>query len=245
MQAAADTYAQRILVKQTAMLKFWLPLGRMMGISRDYFERDFASDLTAKVSSVPTDDLQAPKPSVAIPAMEGLACSLDEPALREMYLNLLARASDKRQNNTVHPSFAQIIKELSSDEVDLLDGCLDRARVPLVRIKRVTSTGPHPGWVILHSHLMNIRELPGGEPIEDANLPGYVDNWVRLGLVNVSYDTYLANESQYSWVETRPELVNLREAVTGDGITVEYDKGVMDTTDFGRRFATAVRAPSI
>ena len=65
--------------------------------------------------------LVAPKASLAAPAMQQLGFSLDEPALKEMYLNLLATASDNRSNSAAHPSFVEVIKQLSAEETQILN----------------------------------------------------------------------------------------------------------------------------
>ncbi|WP_396047091.1 Abi-alpha family protein [Aeromicrobium sp. UC242_57] len=102
-QAAANSVAKRQAVKQALILKFWQPLGRFAGASSDYFNSEFPADLTEKMKNVPDEEIQTPKPNVAMPALEALAYSVEEAELKEMYLNLLARASDKRTSSLAHP----------------------------------------------------------------------------------------------------------------------------------------------
>lgn len=94
-------------VREQMGLALFAPLARMFRIRQDYFEADFAKDFAEKVADVPEENLQAPKPSIAAPAMEGLGYALEEPELKDLYLALLARAADDRHASSAHPSFAK------------------------------------------------------------------------------------------------------------------------------------------
>lgn len=96
MQDAAEHYARRIAIKQKVLLKLYQPLAKWVGESRDYLGGEFIADMSAKIADVPEEHLTSPPPAVAVPAMQGLGYSLGEPELKEMYLNLLALASDDR-----------------------------------------------------------------------------------------------------------------------------------------------------
>src|SRR5574340_702468 len=73
--------------------------------ARIYFEKHFASDLSAKANSIPPQQVVEPKASVAGPALQGLAYSHDEADLKELYLNRLAASMDGRVSDKVHPAF--------------------------------------------------------------------------------------------------------------------------------------------
>jgi demethoxyubiquinone hydroxylase (CLK1/Coq7/Cat5 family) len=144
-KAAADTRARRIAVRQHIMLNLYKPIARMLGVSKAYFDDQFAVDMAAKVDDVPEEHLTQPKASIAAPVMQGLTWSLDEPDLKEMYLNLLATATDDRRTATAHPSFAEIIKQLTAEEAKTLAGLVPQLRlgVTVVRAKKMTSKGTY------------------------------------------------------------------------------------------------------
>jgi hypothetical protein len=59
-----------------------------------------------------------------------------------------------------------------------------------------------------------------------------------LGLIRIDYNQTLINQD-YSWIETRPELIAQRNKVTTrDSVT--YKKGSMRATALGKQFALAV-----
>lgn len=234
MRDAATAYAKRVAIKQEFLLTLYKPLAMLVGRSKDYFANDFPSEMAAKVADVPEAELVSPKPSVAVPAMEALGYSLDEPDLKEMYLNLLATATDGRVANDAHPSFAEIIRQLSPQEAQALRSVLGASNHPIVTvIERKEGTN----YGTLYTHLMDWRK--GGKRAAIPSSPAWIDNWIRLGLVAVDYTTWITADGAYEWVDTRPEVIKFREAVGAPG-TVDITKGYLRTTDFGARFAQAV-----
>jgi hypothetical protein len=242
MDVAAKQYAKRIALKQTILLKLYQPLGRLMGISREYFETEFATDMAKKIADIPEEDLITPKASVAGPAMQGLAYSLDEPNLKEMYLNLLTAATDGRRSEAAHPSFAEIIRQLSAEEAPLLLMCLAQRAIACVRVKAII-VGTPKNFRLLQNNFMDWR-TESGEAEEVPMAPVYVDNWIRLGLVAVSSSEFLTGNEDvdlYSWVEGRPEYGRLREQHDRPGDQmVSFDRGMLRPTNFGLRFREAV-----
>lgn len=88
------------------------------------------------------------------------------------------------------------------------------------------------------SHLLPIADESTGEPKEEPNALMWVDNWQRLGLVNVAYSESRSGKDAYDWVQTRPEYVRLAERP--GIIKLSFDRGLIRTTEFGRQFFRAV-----
>ena len=232
MQAAARAYAKRVEIRQQIVLKIMRPLGRLAGFSKDYFEDTFSDELAERLAGVAEEDVQSPAPNVAVPAMQALAYSLEEPNLKELYLNLLATASNKKNAQQTHPAFSDVIRQLAGDEARILGQVLRAGLVPIVQVK-VVSGGSHN---IRHHNVIGYVNQATGEPSENPQLSAWIDNWVRLGLVERDYANFFSDPKQYEWTAARPEVVRLREA----GESVDFTKGLLRATDFGRRFATAV-----
>ena len=90
------------------------------GKGRNYFEKQFRKDLEKVTSSIPEENLEDPKASIAAPVLQGLTFSHEESSLKDMYLKLLASSMDNRSPEKAHPEFAEIIRQLSSFEASLL-----------------------------------------------------------------------------------------------------------------------------
>jgi len=238
MKAAAESYARRVVIKQAVLLRIYQPLARFLGVSRNYFDTEFHEDMAKKLADIPEEHLATPSPSVAIPAMQGLSYSVEEPNLKEMYLNLLATATDDRMKEKAHPSFAEIIKQLSPGEASLLLDTLHRRFLPVVQLRRKAEEGG--GSVIVRNHLLPVVDDNTGEPVEESSLPVWIDNWIRLGLIEVDYAAYMTAEGGYAWVEGRPEFVRLEQGDPRGKDGVDVERGLLRATDFGAQFLAAV-----
>ena len=253
-KTAARIKGNKMAVKEALGLIIMKPLAGIMGISREYFETNFAEDYASKIANVPEESLQTPKASIAGPAFEGLAYSLDEPALKEMYLELLARASDERFATSAHPSFVQIIRELTTAEALYLPRYLRSANLmtPIVQYRALFQ--PSHGSRVLITNVLDIQGADG-IPLVDPMIPTYVDNWVRLKLVSTDYASPLVAEGTYGWAETRPERMAAQAQLDADrtpefeelltqrgiqSIEVDCNKGHMASTNFGHQFAQVV-----
>jgi hypothetical protein len=145
---------------------------------------------------------------------------------------------DGRSASDAHPAFVEIIKQLDSEDARLIRGVLQSTSViPIVQIHRKIKSG---GYFVLVPHLLNLINTETELPAEDQRLPAMIDNWVRLGLVEVAYDKHLHGEIHYSWVEQRPEFEKLKQELQSDETTVTYQKGLLNPTELGKRFAKAI-----
>lgn len=240
-EKAARSYAARVAIRQELLTSMYKPIAKMLGIANDYFENDFEKDMAEKLADVPEEDIMAPKPSLAAPAMQQLGFSLDEPDLKEMYLNLLATASDGRSTDSAHPSFVEIIKQLSASELPVLNRLLTKQEkyTPIVQLKLLTAN--KEGFNVLAQHIIEDNDEPTGLPVFRKHLATYIDNWIRLGLVELSYANFITAPEGYNWVESRPEMKIWKTRLEiEEGKTVTFDKGIIYPTAFGLSFAQVV-----
>jgi hypothetical protein len=88
--------------------------------------------------------------------------------------------------------------------------------------------------------VLDLRNASTGEPVFDANLPVMVDNWIRLGFVSVDYTKNLSDGSKYDWLSDRPEMTGQPQDSEDSDFLLQWDKGILYRTEFGRQFARAV-----
>jgi hypothetical protein len=113
----------------------------------------------------------------------------------------------------------------------------NKGLIPIVRL-RITHPSQKNQRQNLSDHLLNFRR--DGQPQENPRLPAMVDNWIRLGLVSVSYAEHLVDDQSYSWVDLRPEYKRLAAENEGKDWEFGFAKGFMAPTPLGRQFAKAV-----
>lgn len=108
---------------------------------RDYNLEKTKVILAEKIKNIPEDKLTTPEPYIAVPALEAISYSMDNEQLKNMYANLLARAMLKSEQSKVHPSFVEIIKQLSSNDALLFKEIMEREYSPIIHLSVVQDIG--------------------------------------------------------------------------------------------------------
>jgi|SRR5699024_3886121 len=204
--------------------------------ARRYFAERFDHDLQEKAANIPPEDLIEPKASVAGPALQGLAFAHEEEGLKNLFLELLAGAMDKRKADVVHPAFVEVVKQLEAEEAGHLQAILRTEILPigtLVRRHKVDGS-----QITVRRHVLQMTN--GGTPSIVEGLGAMVDNWSRLGLVTVSYTDTITDGRRYEWLAERPELNAQPPEAEDSEFKVEWVRGIIFPTELGKRFARAV-----
>lgn len=242
VKAAGGNLGQTALTITKALNNVLLPLAAVnfaFDKARQYFTETFPQDLSQKTAAIPADQIVEPKASIAGPALQGLAFTHEEANLKDMYLTLLATAMDNRVAIEAHPAFVEIIKQMNSEEADLIRGVLQSPIAIAIVEVRITKVGEQ-GWQTLTRHVLNLRDSTTSFPMENSRIPAMVDNWIRLGLVQVDYATHLMAADSYAWIETRPEVVKYRQQYENETNKINFANGVILRTSLGIQFSKAV-----
>ncbi|WP_372164876.1 DUF4393 domain-containing protein [Xanthomonas euvesicatoria] len=211
--------------------------------ARAYFEGNFQNDVAERAASIPLESLQEPKASVAGPALQALAFTHEEKSLKDMFLGLLATAMDSRRSELAHPAFVEIIKQLDAGEAKhLIQMLKSKVYVPIVSVER---RGVDGGQNILARHLVDLIDSTTREPIRLSRFPAMLENWSRLGLVDIRYDAWIKDDSAYNWVEVRPEYLELKGLHESPENSVSFSKGYVHVTHLGAEFAEAIAVESL
>lgn len=207
--------------------------------AKSYFSTTFSGEMEEKLSAIPDDKLVEPEPSIAGPALQGLAFAHEDPQLKEMFLSLIATSMDERVKGLAHPAFVETIRQLSGKEAKILSMVLSfHDIIPIAQIRR--READTNGYAILKNHVIDFISSPRSTPIEYDGLPAMVDNWIRLGLVVVDYTVWITKPGGYAWVKKRPEFLAAEATLTGTKNVIEFQPGALQLTAHGRQFASAV-----
>lgn len=207
--------------------------------ARNYFTRNFEKEFTEVTKLIPPEHIVEPQISIAGPALQGLAFTHEEQDLKEMYLNLLAASIDNRRSNIVHPAYVEIIRQLSSDEANILKDILSTT-IPQVPISQIRDMKSHREFSVLQPYVLNIIDKETGEPKCMPEIVNMIDNFIRLGLVTVDFKLQVGFPNMYDWVDSRPELDLILNMNKGNTINLQSVKGIIIITNFGRDFGRAV-----
>ena len=86
----------------------------------DKIEKYIKDSLKKRFKGKSPDKIIPPPLNIAGPLVESLRFTAYQKELRELFINLLASSMDKDTSEKAHPSFVEIIKQLSPDEAKIL-----------------------------------------------------------------------------------------------------------------------------
>ena len=193
--------------------------------------------VTEKMNGVPEDRITMPPLNVAGPAIEALRFSGNDDTLRELFANLIATSLDKKTATEAHPSFVDIIKNMSADEGKIL-GLFTRSQMfPLVHVR--LDLPKNGGFIILHRNFTHLGDIAKCEHTELT--PNYLDNLCRLGVLEVPNGQRIAKGDPYAPLMNDDQIAELRALHAGaDGeATIGFDRLMIRTTALGQQFVRA------
>lgn len=198
--------------------------------------QDFVSTkLAEKLKNVPPENIATPKPNIAGPALESLRYTGHEETLREMYANLLAASMDTRTANGTHPSFVEIIRQLTPDEARILNLLIQDRLFPLlnIRAERKSRRGGAQDVLINFS-------LLGWEANCDYpnQAPTYISNLCRLGLVEVPNFQEYADPGIYEQLEKHPFIEAEKKSyeLANEDCRIVFKRKMLTITELGKNF---------
>ncbi len=201
--------------------------------------KDFVERIVAeKLKDVPPERIVTPPPNVAGPALEALKYTGHDGTLREMYANLLATALDAKTAEQAHPSFVQIIQQMTRDEAVLLERLGSGKPSPLIDVKLVSKDPDEGGFMFAR----RVSELGGEAGCEHLRLvPAYLDNLQRLGLIEMP-DSWYTDDSKYDSLECGTLISDLKKLHGEESDhRVEVQKYLAQLTTLGEQFIKACR----
>jgi hypothetical protein len=220
-------------------------LNRKWESAAEYFEKRFETDLHQKTKDIPAEDLIAPPSALLLPAASALAISHEEAELKDMFLSLIASAMDSRKST--HPSFVDIIRQLTAEEAVLLRAALQFDTFPYVEVHRLTGNlwleffGFDSSFSVIFRHVFPLKSPLGGEAFWDDHrrTRSILENWIRLRLFELDdLGRHLADKHAYAWVDEHPAITELRKRVGRR--RVRWIPRTLRLTNYGRWFAEAI-----
>lgn len=200
--------------------------------------KDFVSTKVAdRLKNVPPENIVTPKPNVAGPALESLRYTGHEEALSDMYANLLAASMDKATAEGAHPSFVEIIKQLTPDEAKIVALFLQEIPFPILTVRwdYNAQTGKTGGKEVLVNY-SQIGELAGCE--YKHLTPSYLDNLCRLGLAEMPPMFQYTSPGIYDALENSPIVGMVKAQISQNSdITANIERKGLRITELGKQFA--------
>ncbi|MGL6025026.1 MAG: DUF4393 domain-containing protein [Cetobacterium sp.] len=209
-----------------------IPL-RLIVWKAEEIENIIKNGLEEKMKTVSLNDIQTPNPRIAGPTLEGLRYTAQEKELREMYTSLLANSMNRKMISNVHPSFPEIIKQLCSEEAKILEFLSYSNPIPKIDIK-IFPKNLSQGFSSYLKNFSIISRLDFVENDQKANL--YLDNLIRLSLIQIENDNFFLTEEIYFDLINSPKILDLIDKNKPNSNAFNLTKGNITLTTFGKEF---------
>lgn len=201
-------------------------------------KKQFLEELSKKYNSIPEDNLKEPNISILGNVMESLKYNLNEDYLVEMYTNILISDMDSRTKNKCHVCFVEILKQLSKNDLEILNKIYmmkDTSSIPFGRLNIVDSNNKMLKYEFHNPiYVANINDYV----IDDYNaFSTSIENLNRLGLIGINYTKYYTDKSIYDSLvqEVLPSCTNVLNDLRRDNpeATIGCEKGILSINNLG------------
>jgi uncharacterized protein YdcH (DUF465 family) len=200
----------------------------------EIYIKDYKEKIAQELVIIPEESIQEPPLSIVGPALESSKYYIEEEELRTMFAKLIASSMDKRKQKDIHPSFVEVIKQLSSEDAVFLKEFQTYSRLPYGKItavenKKSASELTEKVEMKKKKSFFELPQFPSFEDFEkeyatksfplidffyySKNRKEYLQNEFsissinRLGLTIISQGAKLTNPSLYEEIEAEFSLM--------------------------------------
>lgn len=197
---------------------------------REYSLAQTEKLLAEKLKNVPEEKITTPEAYIGVPALQAIAYSMDCDELRDMYANLLASAMNVDLKSGVHPSFAELIKQMSPTDARVFKTIHEATITPALDLYiSVEATEESEGGD--RHHIYNITWI---DDISYKEVVVSIDNLIRLGLIEMPSGIFYTHKANYDVVKATQTFRDFERMLQS------RDEGAVKTTEkYIRRTALA------
>lgn len=157
-------------------------------LNKEYAVDETKKLLAQKLENVNPDKIVEPEPYVAVPAIQALSYSMNNKELRDLYATLLAKAMNSDTKDLVHPSFVEVIKQMSPIDAAIFKIITESDDTPLIDLWIQTNSydqynSYNISWITSYNYLEVRLSL---------------DNLSRLGLIEIPSNMHYTDDTIYN-----------------------------------------------
>ncbi|HHT7174555.1 TPA: DUF4393 domain-containing protein [Bacillus cereus] len=208
-------------------------------LKRVHALNQFKDELEQAVSSIPEENIIEPPLHIVGPSLEASKYYFENDELRKMFSNLIAASINIDDIDKVHPSFVEIIKQLSPLDAMNLKLFKEVFTYPIAEYNYVAK-----GRTSLVSFKTNVF-LENQEVLDIDLNAASISNLQRLGLVSISYSKKLQDHDYRNYFENyiyQDSKSRIEEHVLNTDVNsrvfedIDLVKGTVEITPFGINF---------
>lgn len=204
-------------------------------VENEVFIKDYKEKIAQELVKIPEENIQEPPLAIAGPALEASRFYIEEESLRQMFANLIASSMNNEKNINIHPSFVEIIKQLSTLDAKILVSFKNSATH---LIGKMILDNPNGYFTIADYFYLH-------ETIEEYHLleiSKSISNLMRLGLIQITDDTTFQEKDFF---ENKIVIKFIDSISHDDGSKLRIKYARLDTTPYGDSFIlSCVYSPS-
>lgn len=208
-------------------------------LQKEYNVAETKKLLEEKLQNVGIDKIVTPPSYIGVPALQAISYCMDDEQLRDMYAELLANAMNIDTVTNVHPTYVEIIKQMSPFDATVFKELLKTLVQPCIGIsyrnKRTSASYPIQD-IVAFVDLERFPLVPTQISLE---------NLERLKLIDIEHSSKYSNEEPYE--QLKHSVKNIIEKFIEDN-NKEFDKNSYEVVykeytilirGFGQFFARA------
>lgn len=190
----------------------------------------YRKELTQSIEQIPEDKKVEPSIQVTAQALENSKYCVSSEELRQMFVSLISNTMNKDFSNDTHPSFPEILKQMSPLDAKLLKDFKGSPSRPIVN------------YIVKNQHgssrtFMQYVYIDSAAN-ERIDYSSSVSSLQRLGLISVRFDEWFADEGQYErFKNSMPFQLFISTLKLQDtAVTPDIKKGLCRLTPLGEKF---------
>ncbi len=187
-----------------------------------------------KTKNIPLQNIITPDPAIAGPLVQNFQFIAEKPALREMYTNLLATAMNKDTASIAHPSYTEIIKQLTPDEAKIIKHSIPRLMYPIINISKIH---PNNNVELIKNNVISLSFEAKCTFPQYGDV--YITNLQRFGLTIITFEKWYNTEDKYNKIKNIPYVRQLISSVNTNPFKAEIQKGIFYLSPLGMQFKKA------
>ncbi len=208
-------------------------------LQREYNIEETKKLLKKKLSDIQVENIITPPSYVAVPALQAISYCMDNEELRDMYAELLAHSMNIKTVDNVHPTFVEIIKQMSPFDAIVFRELTKTLGKPCISIKYINkkTRESHPVQdIIAFDNHENFPLVPTQISLE---------NLERLRLIEIQKNSKFNDEIKYSILKESVKQISSQfvhdneNSFNKDEYEIVYNEFVILIRGFGQLFARA------
>lgn len=218
-----------------------LPLRQWIA-EREYKLAEVEKLLAKKLEHVGEDKIVTPEAYVAVPAIQAISYSMDSKELRNLYANLLAKAMNSDTKDMVHPSFVEIIKQMSPTDIRVyeeiaINKTFQVANIYCCKYENNQDSSKFASTLETPIEKLGFEGVTHITYFSPEMVKISIDNLLRLRLIQERYrlDTSIAEQ-----LKTSPTYINmvtqLKKYLVDSSWRYEENAYYLSLTNYGKSF---------